>query len=117
MAVEPPLEQPPPPFEPTPEMIDFNEELTNALRACASTLYDRYTQYGDLGVLGWCNDFSELISAIETVGMDGALFTATRDEGLEACDQILRLELDIKKQLVLFFLSSQVARLRRFLDG
>lgn len=106
-------------------MIEFNEELTNALRACASTLYDRYTQYGDvspvtvvskrtvpdevvtfsqLGVLGWCNDFSELISAIETVGMDGALFTATRDEGLEACDQILRLELDIKKQLVLFFL-------------
>jgi len=70
-----------------------------------------------LGVLGWCNDFKELVDEIKVVGHGGYLFVATRDQGLETCQQILSLELDIKLQLVLLYLSTQVSRLRRFLDG
>jgi len=98
-------------------MIEHNDVLSYALKASPSTLYDRYGHYGDLGVLGWCNDFSELIEAVKVAGHGGYLFTSTRDDGLEACEEILKLELDVKLQFVLLYLSSLVGRLRHFLDG
>jgi len=108
---------PPEAFEPPVDMIEHNELLASALKAAPAYLYDRYTHYGDLGVLGWCKDFGELVDEIRACGLQGGLFTSTRDDGLEACDQILCLGLDVKLQFILLYLSSQVGRLRRFLDG
>jgi len=70
-----------------------------------------------LGVLGWCNDFKELVDAVKDAGVGGTLFVATRDQGLQTCRQVLSMELDIKKGMVLLYLSTQISRLRRFLDG
>jgi len=136
-----------PSFDPTPEMVENNEMLASALQASPGILHERFQQYGDvrslaserrplfvpyshssflpllsfsflkLGVLGWCNDFKELVDAIKDAGVGGTLFVATRDQGLETCRQVLSMELDIKKGMVLLYLSTQVSRLRRFLDG
>lgn len=45
------------------------------------------------------------------------MFVATRTQALQTCTEILKLKLDIKMQIIIMYLSSQVARLRRFLDG
>jgi hypothetical protein len=45
------------------------------------------------------------------------MFVNTRDQALRTCEEILQLQLDVKMQIILMYLSSQVARLRRFLDG
>lgn len=45
------------------------------------------------------------------------MFVSTRTQALKTCEDILKLKLDIKMQIIVMFLSSQVARLRRFLDG
>lgn len=45
------------------------------------------------------------------------MFVDTRMQALQTCSDILRLQLDIKMQIIIMYLSSQVARLRRFLDG
>jgi len=45
------------------------------------------------------------------------MFVTTRAQALKTCEELLRLKLDIKMQIILMYLSSQVARLRRFLDG
>ena len=86
-------------------------------------------------MLGWCNDFSELVDSIEYTGHEGCLFTTTRDQGLQTCEEILQMDLDVKLQLVILYLrydsipcsaggtlnnlgnSTQICRLRRFLDG
>ena len=70
-----------------------------------------------LGVLGWCSEFSELIDALKTLGFNGNMFVATREQALKTCSEILKLRLDVKMQIIIMYLSSQVARLRRFLDG
>jgi len=88
-----------------------------ALRAAHLVLYERFKQYGQLGVLGWCAEFSELIDALKTLGFEGNMFVSTRQEALAACEAILRLNLDIRMQIIIMYLSSQIARLRRFLDG
>ena len=69
-----------------------------------------------LGVLAWCSEFSELIDALKQLGFEGNMFVSTRTQALKTCEDILKLNLDIEMQIIVMFLSSQVARLRRFLD-
>lgn len=71
-----------------------------------------------LGVLGWCSEFSELIDNLKELGFSGNMFVTTRVQALKACEEILQLKMeDVKMQLITMYLSSQVARLRRFLDA
>jgi hypothetical protein len=70
-----------------------------------------------LGVLAWCSEFGELIDNLKELGFNGNMFVTTRKQALETCEELLKLNLDIKMQIILMYLSSQVARLRRFLDG
>lgn len=73
--------------------------------------------YDQLGVLGWCSEFSELIDNLRELGFSGNMFVTTRTQALRTCEEILHLKLEeVGMQLILMFLSSQVARLRRFLD-
>lgn len=45
------------------------------------------------------------------------MFVSTRSQALKTCEDILKLPLDVKMQIIILYLSSQVSRLRRFLDG
>ncbi len=58
-----------------------------------------------------------MIDALRNLGFSGNMFVATRQQALATCADILKLRLDIKMQIIIMYLSSQVARLRRFLDG
>lgn len=58
-----------------------------------------------------------MIDTLKTLGFHGNMFVTTRQQALRTCEELLRLKLDIKMQIILMYLSSQVARLRRFLDG
>ncbi|KAI0294959.1 hypothetical protein BC826DRAFT_909488 [Russula brevipes] len=119
----PPREAPPPPvpqgepYIPPSTVIDKNEMCDFALQAAPNVLFGRYKQYGQLGVLAWCAEFSEMIDELKRLGISGDMFVSTRESALRACDEILRLQLDIKMQIIVIHLSSQVARLRRFLDA
>ena len=68
-------------------------------------------------MLAWCAEFSELIDALKQLGFEGNMFVSTRIQALKACSDILQLRLDVKMQIIVMYLSSQVQRLRRFLDG
>lgn len=57
-----------------------------------------------------------MIDALKHLGFDGNMFVSTRTQALQACEEILRLDLQIDMQIIVMYLSSQVARLRRFLD-
>ena len=70
-----------------------------------------------LGVLAWSSEFSELIDALKQLGFEGNMFVSTRTQALKTCEEILRLNLSIEMQIIVMFLSSQIARLRRFLDS
>lgn len=70
-----------------------------------------------LGVLAWISEFSELIDNLKELGFKGNMFVSTRSQALKACEDLLRLKLDVKMQIIVMYLSAQVARLRRFLDG
>ncbi|KAI5897860.1 purarive Serine/threonine protein kinase [Schizophyllum commune H4-8] len=133
----PPREAPPPPqamYNPSPAVVEQNEAFEFALRSAPNVLYARYKQYGQvskqgtladrttdacpqLGVLAWCSEFSELIDALKELGFQGNMFVATRSQALRTCEEIMRLKLDIEMQIIVMYLSSQVARLRRFLDS
>ncbi|KAL6310112.1 hypothetical protein BKA93DRAFT_184656 [Sparassis latifolia] len=104
-------------YVPQPGVVEQNNMFTYALSSAPNVLYARYKQYGQLGVLGWCSEFSEMIDALKTLGFEGNMFVATRTQALKTCEEILRLKLKIDMQIILMYLSSQVARLRRFLDG
>lgn len=106
-----------PPFVPTEDVIRQNEAFDFALKAAPNVLYGRFKQYGQLGVLAWCSEFGEMIDSLKELGFSGNMFVATRVQALKTCEDILKLKLDIKMQIILMYLSSQVARLRRFLDG
>jgi len=112
---------PPPPqaetYIPNPNVIERNEICDFSLQAAPNVLYGRYKQYGQLGVLAWCAEFSEMIDELKRLGIAGDMFVSTREAALKACEEILRLQLDIKMQIIVIHLSSQVARLRRFLDA
>lgn len=69
-----------------------------------------------LGVLAWCSEFGEMIDALKNLGFEGNMFVSTRTQALRTCEEILGLGLDIEMQIIVMYLSSQVARLRRFLD-
>ena len=58
-----------------------------------------------------------MIDAIKTLGIEGNMFVSTRTQALKTCEDILKLNLDIEMQIIVMYLSSQVARLRRFLDA
>ncbi|OJT02712.1 hypothetical protein TRAPUB_6706 [Trametes pubescens] len=116
-------EQPPPPqatmdnYVPQPGVIEQNEAFDYALKSAPNVLYARFKQFGQLGVLAWCSEFSELIDALKHLGFDGNMFVSTRTQALKTCEDILKLNLDIEMQIIVMYLSSQVARLRRFLDA
>jgi hypothetical protein len=112
-----PATQPVDPYIPLPDVIEQNELFDFALKAAPNVLYSRYKQYGQLGVLAWCSEFGEMIDTLKDLGFHGNMFVTTRVQALKTCEELLRLKLDIKMQIILMYLSSQVARLRRFLDG
>lgn len=73
-----------------------------------------------LGVLAWSSEFSELIDNLKDLGFAGNMFVTTRAQALKSCEEVLHLFRtymgDVRMQIVKMFLSTQVARLRRFLD-
>lgn len=105
------------PFVPQPGVIDQNEMFDFALKSAPSVLYSKYKQFGQLGVLAWCAEFGEMIDALKQLGFEGNMFVATRAQALKTCSEILQLHLEIKMQIIVMYLSSQVQRLRRFLDA
>jgi len=113
----PPPSAPPERYVPMPEVIDQNQAFELALQAAPNVLYARYKQYGQLGVLAWCSEFSELIDNLKDLGFAGNMFVTTRVQALKTCEDLLKLKLDLQMQIIVMYLSSQVARLRRFLDG
>ncbi|KAF8224240.1 hypothetical protein L208DRAFT_1312540 [Tricholoma matsutake] len=104
-------------YEPDPEVIQQNEAFGFALHCAPNVLYGRYKQYGQLGVLAWCSEFGELIDGLKDLGFHGNMFISTRTQALKTCQEILKLRLDLKMQIIVMYLTSQVQRLRRFLDG
>jgi hypothetical protein len=58
-----------------------------------------------------------MIDNLKDLGFHGNMFVTTRTQALKTCEDILNLKLDIKMQIIVVYLSSQVARLRRFLDS
>ncbi|KAI1789763.1 hypothetical protein LXA43DRAFT_892338 [Ganoderma leucocontextum] len=104
-------------YVPQPGVIEQNEAFDYALRSAPNVLYARFKQFGQLGVLAWSSEFSEMIDALKQLGFEGNMFVSTRTQALKACDEILRLNLSIEMQIIVMYLSSQIARLRRFLDS
>lgn len=111
-----PPSSPTTPFEPSSDVVEQNEAAVFALQAAPNVLAQRFKIYGQLGMLGWSSEFSELIDDLKALGFEGNMFTSTRDVALETCRELLKLELDVKMQLIILYFSTQVARLRRFLD-
>ena len=68
-------------------------------------------------MLAWCSEFSEMIDALKNLGFEGNMFVSTRTQALKTCEDVLALNLEIEMQIIVMYLSSQVARLRRFLDS
>lgn len=122
-ADRPPKPDPPPPrttstvYQPLPSVIDENERMLKALNQAPSVLYQRYHEFGQLGVFGWTSEFAELIDALKTLGFDGNMFVSTRQAALDACSRILSLRIEIKMQIITIYLTNQISRLRRFLDA
>lgn len=58
-----------------------------------------------------------MIDSLKGLGFDGNMFVSTRTQALKTCEDILKLNLEIEMQIIVMYLSSQVARLRRFLDS
>jgi len=120
----PPPQEVVPPVQPTPKMpfsggpdaLEKNDELIKVLKAAPDVLYERFCQFGQLGVLGWCAEFSELIDEVKALGFSGQMASATRECALETCREILKLNLEVKMQLIIIYLSGQISRLREFLD-
>ncbi|KAJ3542012.1 hypothetical protein NMY22_g3665 [Coprinellus aureogranulatus] len=109
----------PAPYVPSTPVIEQNEAFLFALESAPNVLYSKWKQYGQLGVLGWCAEFSELIDHLKDLGFNGNMFVTTRSQALKTCEEILKLELihEVKMQIIVMYLSYQIARLRRFLDG
>jgi len=58
-----------------------------------------------------------MIDALKQLGFEGNMFVATREQALKTCSEVLQLHLDVKMQIIIMYLSSQVQRLRKFLGG
>jgi len=115
--VRPPPQPPQPAYTPAPEVIQMNDAFEYALSSAPNVLYARYKQYGQLGVLAWCSEFGELIDGLKDLGFNGNMFTTTRTQALATCSDLLKLPIVIEMQIIVMYLSSQVIRLRRFLDA
>jgi len=116
----PPQETPRPPSPPVPfigseESIRRNDVLIAALNIAPNVLFDRYHQFGQVGVLAWCSEFEEMVSEIKSLGFSGDMAGKTRESALEACREVLKLDLEIPAQLIIMYLAGQIARLRNFL--
>lgn len=109
-----------PSYEPSLAVIEQNAVFQRALNSASNVLYQRYKQYGQLGVLAWCSEFSELIDALKDLGFAGNMFVTTRVEALASCEDVLQLfgrhMEEVRMQIVKMYLATQIARLRRFLD-
>jgi len=107
-------------YIPEPLVIERNDMFVYALKAAPAVLYERYKQYGQLGVLAWCSEFGEMIDEVKTFGTAGHMFTATRTQALDSCRELLALltegKIEVQMQIIIIYLSSLVARLRKFLD-
>lgn len=114
-----PAPPPPPaaPYVPSQTVIEQNEAFLFALDSAPAMVFAKYKQYGQLGVLGWCAEFSELIDHLKDLGFAGNMFVSTRQTALKACEEILKLNLQIEMQIIVMYVNYQVARLRRFLDN
>ncbi|KAF8599752.1 hypothetical protein BDV93DRAFT_448852, partial [Ceratobasidium sp. AG-I] len=104
-------------YVPTADVIERNELIVKALKNAPGALHTRFRHFGQLGVLGWSSEFSELVDEIQRCGLERHMFTATREQALATCRELLRLHIDVSMQMISMFLCSQIARLRRFLDG
>ncbi|TFK30839.1 hypothetical protein FA15DRAFT_751836 [Coprinopsis marcescibilis] len=113
----PPPPQPQTPYVPSQTVIEQNEAFLFALESAPNMLYSRFKQFGQLGVLGWCAEFSEMIDHLKDLGFNGNMFVATRSQALKTCEEVLKLNLEIRMQIIVLYLSYQVSRLRRFLDS
>lgn len=58
-----------------------------------------------------------MIDDLKQLGFQGNMFVNTRAQALQTCQDILKMKLDIGMQIIVMYLSSQIERLRRFLDG
>jgi len=112
----PPSPSPPEPFIGSPEAIRRNDALIAALQIAPNVLFDRYNQFGQVGVLAWCSEFEEMVSEIKSLGFGGEMAGQTRDCALEACREVLSLDIEIPAQLIIMYLAGQIARLRSFLS-
>jgi hypothetical protein len=90
------------------------------VRETAYHVCDGALMHLKLGVLAWSSEFSELIDNLKDLGFAGNMFITTRMQALKSCEEVLHLFRthmgDVRMQIVKMFLSTQVARLRRFLD-
>ncbi|KAG9109347.1 hypothetical protein FRC07_008329, partial [Ceratobasidium sp. 392] len=111
------VEKPTTPYVPTPGVIQRNELMVNALKNAPGALQTRFRHFGQLGVLGWSSEFSELVDEIQRCALERQMFTTTREQALATCRALLRLHIEVSMQMISMFLCSQIARLRRFLDA
>jgi len=115
-----PAQPPAPPsaaYVPSQTVIEQNEAFLFALDSASAMVWAKYRQYGQLGVLGWCAEFSELIDHLKDLGFAGNMFVSTRQMALKACEDILKLDLQMEMQIIVMYVNYQIARLRRFLDS
>ncbi|CAG8653402.1 10462_t:CDS:10, partial [Acaulospora colombiana] len=100
----PPAPSPKPTYIPEPAIVDRNTLFVYALKSAPDVLMEQYKHFGQLGVLGWCSEFSELIDELKEFGH---MFTDTRDQALETCTNLLDALVN----------HMEVQRLRKFLDA
>ena len=114
------------------EAIRRNDALIAALEIAPNVLYARYNQFGQvsrifkcllsrfslrplrrlmcwcslrqIGVLAWCSEFEEMVNEIKALGFSHEMAGPTRDRALEACREVLKLDLDIPAQLINMYL-------------
>ncbi|KAG9087474.1 hypothetical protein FRC06_002522, partial [Ceratobasidium sp. 370] len=94
------VEKPATPFVPTPEVIQRNELIVNALKNAPGALQTRFRHFGQLGVLGWSSEFSELVDEIQRCGLERQMFTTTREQALTTCRDLLRLHIEVSMQMI-----------------
>jgi len=115
----PPKQERPPPdptYVPSQEVVDKNDHLKFAFEVAPNICWSKYKQYGQIGVLAWCSEFSEMIDMFKAFSLDGHLFVPTRRQALLCCSEILALDLDISIKLITMFMAQQIKRIRDFLD-
>ncbi|KAG8941186.1 hypothetical protein FRC03_004771 [Tulasnella sp. 419] len=101
----------------TTEVIDWNGTLIFALQNAARTVCSRFQKFGYVGVLGWCDEFSDLVKSIEDIAYRGQLLLSTRELVLVTCEDILQLDEVKTVNIIALQLSSQIHRLYQVLGN